>query len=84
METLTPLACRHARITLTTSRPTEFIDLTDRLRTVVADAGIRFGILNVQTLHTTTAIVLNEHEPLLLGDFRRFLKTGSRSRALSA
>jgi len=65
METLTPLA-RHVTIHLTTREPTEFIDLTGRLETLVANAGIRSGILNIQTLHTTTAVVVNEHEPLLL------------------
>ena len=76
METLTPVsACRHiTRIHVTTTQPTEFIDLTDRLGRVIADAGLRFGILNVQTLHTTTAIVVNEHEPLLLADFQSLLE----------
>ena len=67
--------CRHATIRLTTSHPTEFIDLTDRLEGLVADAGVRFGILNVQTLHTTTAIIVNEHEPLLLADFQALLES---------
>ena len=57
--------------------PTEFIDLTDRLEALVADAGLRFGILNVQTLHTTTAIVVNEHEPLLLADFQALLEAAA-------
>jgi secondary thiamine-phosphate synthase enzyme len=90
MEMLTPMArrsatarrrpalnCRHARIRLTTGHPTEFIDLTDRLERLVADAGFRFGILNVQTLHTTTAIVINEHEPLLLTDFQALLEAAA-------
>jgi secondary thiamine-phosphate synthase enzyme len=77
METLTPVsACRHTTsIHVTTAHPTEFIDLTDRLERIVAGAGLRFGILNVQTLHTTTAIVVNEHEPLLLADFQSLLET---------
>ena len=75
METLTAAStCRHARIHVTTGHPTEFIDLTDRLERVVADADLRFGILNVQTLHTTTAVVVNEHEPLLLADFVSLLE----------
>lgn len=79
METLTPVsACRHTTsIHVTTSHPTEFIDLTDRLARLVADAGLRFGILNVQTLHTTTAIVVNEHEPLLLADFQSLLEAAA-------
>jgi secondary thiamine-phosphate synthase enzyme len=94
MEMLTPLArrsatarrrpasaCRQARIRLTTGRPTEFIDLTDRLERLVADAGVRYGILNVQTLHTTTAVVVNEHEPLLLGDFQGLLESAAPAEA---
>jgi secondary thiamine-phosphate synthase enzyme len=78
MAMLTPAStCRHARIRLTTRHPTEFIDLTDRLDRLVAEAGIRFGILNVQTLHTTTAVVVNEHEPLLLGDFQELLESAA-------
>ena len=78
MDTLTPAsACRHATIHVTTTQPTEFVDLTDRLERLVADAGFRFGILNVQTLHTTTAVVVNEHEPLLLADFQALLEAAA-------
>ena len=78
METLTPApACRHSRLQITTRQPTEFVDLTDRLQLLVADAAIGAGIVNVQTLHTTTAIVVNEHEPLLLADFQAALAAGA-------
>ena len=65
---------RHAKFHITTGQPTEFIDLTDRLDALVADTGLRFGIVNVQTLHTTTGVVINEHEPQLLGDFDALLE----------
>jgi len=75
MAMLTPTSTgRYAEIRLTTSQPTEFIDLTDRLARLVAGAGVRFGLLNVQTLHTTTALVVNEHEPLLVSDFHGLLE----------
>ena len=75
METLVPMStCRHTTIRITTQRVTEFIDLTDRLETLVAEAGVSCGFVNVQTLHTTTAIVVNELEPLLLGDFMTLLE----------
>ena len=75
METLAPTpTVRHTRIRITTQRPTEFIDLTEPLEAIVAEAGIRFGFVNVQTLHTTTGIVINEHEPLLLSDFATLLE----------
>lgn len=75
METLTPASTsRHIRLRVTTTHPTEFIDLTDRLEKFAADADVRFGLLSVQTLHTTTAILVNEHEPLLLADFHDLLE----------
>ena len=78
MEMLAPApTCRHHTIQIATTRSTEFIDLTDRLRVLVADAGLRCGFVNVQTLHTTTAIVVNEHEPLLLGDFAKLLENAA-------
>jgi secondary thiamine-phosphate synthase enzyme len=72
-----PLTSCHGRIHVTTTHPTEFIDLTDRLERLVVEAGLRFGIVNVQTLHTTTAVVINEHEPLLLTDFQVLLEAAA-------
>jgi secondary thiamine-phosphate synthase enzyme len=75
METLVaPPSCRLATIAIASERPTQFVDLTEQLERFVADSGIRLGLLNVQTLHTTTAIVVNEHEPLLLADFATLLE----------
>jgi len=74
MDTLTPAStCPHTCIRVSTGHPTAFVDLTARLEAFVAAAGLRSGILNVQTRHTTTAIVVNEHEPLLLADFEELL-----------
>ena len=74
METLvTAATCRHARIKVATERALEFIDLTARIESLVSEAGIDAGLVNVQSLHTTTAIVVNEHEPLLLADFADLL-----------
>lgn len=66
-------ACRHATIRIETARPTQFIDLTADVQAFVAGAGVRWGMLNVQSLHTTAAVVVNEHEPLLLTDMARLL-----------
>jgi secondary thiamine-phosphate synthase enzyme len=68
------VAAFHQLLHITTTREAEFVDITDRLRSIVARSGIGVGILNVQALHTTTGIVLNEHEPLLLGDFESALE----------
>lgn len=67
-------ATRHAVIHVTSRQPTQFIDLTDRLEDIVTTAGLHTGLLNVQSQHTTTAIVVNEREPLLHGDFVRLFE----------
>ena len=66
--------CHDTTLRIATDRPTQFVDLTDRLEAVVAASGVRTGVLNIQSLHTTTAIVINEHEPLLLADFAILLE----------
>ena len=74
MEVLTSASrCHHVTIPLTTTRSTEFLDLTSRVEAIVAGTGLHHGLVNVQTRHTTTAILVNEHEPLLLSDFEDFL-----------
>ena len=74
METLAPTAiCHHGRLRVSTERAMEFIDLTDRIAELAAGAGIHAGLVNIQSRHTTTAIVVNEHEPLLLDDFDALL-----------
>ena len=75
MDTLRPRSTsRHSMIQLETRHPTQFIDLTDDVETLVSKTGIRIGLVNLQTLHTTTAIVVNEREPLLLADFATLLE----------
>lgn len=76
MDTLTTAWLgRHATFWLTSTRALDVIDLTDRVTRFVAIAGLGIGVVNVQTLHTTTAVVVNEAEPLLLDDFRDLLET---------
>jgi secondary thiamine-phosphate synthase enzyme len=75
METLAPaFVYRHTKVRITTERTTEFIDLTDSLEDLLAQSRIVTGFLNVQSLHTTAAIVVNEREPLLLSDFEVLLR----------
>lgn len=57
-----------------TTRQTQFVDVTDDVAAFVTRHGFTCGAVTVQTRHTTTGIVVNEHEPLLLDDFRRTLE----------
>ncbi len=56
-----------------TAHALEFIDITADIQNVVARSGVEFGQLMIMSNHTTAAIVLNEHEPLLLNDMARVL-----------
>lgn len=76
-----PATCRHGRIRVTTERPMEFIDLTERIEALAAEARVDTGLVNVQSLHTTTGIVVNEHEPQLLTDFAALLSRAAPKEA---
>ena len=68
-----PATLSAARLTYRTGAPGEFIDITDDVSGVVTGSGVRRGLAHVYSAHTTAAIRVNENEPLLLEDFRRFL-----------
>jgi secondary thiamine-phosphate synthase enzyme len=52
----------------------QFIDLTDLVAERVRRSGIGHGLVCVQSRHTTTAVVVNENEPLLIEDAKRMLE----------
>ena len=66
--------CHREDIEVRTPGGLVFVDLTGLLTDIVARSGIAEGLLSVQSLHTTAAIVVNENEPLLLQDLRAALE----------
>ncbi len=61
-------------IDVRTRRTTDFIDVTDRVRNVVSEAGIAEGVVLVSCPHTTCQIIINEAEDGFLRDLARFLE----------
>ena len=57
----------------TTEHALEFIDITADVREVVERSGLTTGQVSVVSAHTTAAVIVNEHEPLLLNDMARVL-----------
>ena len=57
-----------------TAAAPEFIDITDDVISVVEASGVQFGQVGIFSQHTTAAIKINEHEPLLLRDLCRTLR----------
>ncbi len=57
----------------TTAR-TELIDITDRVRSVVKEHGIKDGICVISTRHSTGSIMINENERGLRNDILDMLE----------
>jgi thiamine phosphate synthase YjbQ (UPF0047 family) len=52
----------------------ELHNITADISALVKKSGIRDGILNVSSLHTTTALFINEYQSALLEDIKSFLE----------
>lgn len=64
----------HKEIEYQTKGLFDFIDITDQVKSFVKEAQIKNGLVNIQTFHTTTGIILNENEPLLIEDIKAHLE----------
>jgi secondary thiamine-phosphate synthase enzyme len=54
-------------------KETELIDITERVQQAVADSGVRRGLVNIMTKHTTSGIVVNEGQICLEQDISNYL-----------
>ncbi len=61
------------RLTIATTAPIAFHDLTDEVRAWVRASGVRSGLVTVTSPHTTARITRNERDPALQEDMVRFL-----------
>lgn len=50
----------------------QLLNITDRVNQLVRKSGVRDGIVHLQSLHTTTAVFLNEWQDALLDDVKEF------------
>ena len=55
-------------------KATELIKITDQVQRVVDKSKVENGIINVFTLHVTTALTINEDDPKLEEDIAHFLE----------
>src|SRR5437764_12169863 len=56
-----------------TSDRMQLLNITDRINEIVHKSGVRDGLVHLQSLHTTTAVFINEWQDALLHDVRSFL-----------
>ena len=60
-----------------TKQEFDFIDITNEVKNFVNQAEIDNGLINVQILHTSAGLMINENEPLLLEDIKKNLESCS-------
>ena len=53
----------------------EIIDITEEMQKLVRSMNITTGFMHLISMHTTTAILLNENEKFLLDDFRKVFRS---------
>ena len=52
----------------------DVVDLTEHVMSLVRRLGIAEGLVNLSSMHTTCTVFINEHQPALLKDMKRFLE----------
>ncbi len=68
------MTIKNSTLSLATQKELEIIDITKKVESIVAETEINNGIANIQSMHTTASVVVNENEPLLLEDFKNHLE----------
>jgi len=62
------------RLEVQTSKRMEIHDLTETVREMVRATGVNAGLVTVSTMHTTTAVFVNEPQSALLDDVQHLLE----------
>lgn len=57
-----------------TQERVDFLNITDRIRAVVRDSGVREGLVLVNPMHITAAVYVNDAEDGLIRDFKEWLE----------
>ena len=57
-----------------TSERMQLMNITERIDEIVRKSGVRDGLVHLQSLHTTTAVFINEWQDALLQDVQAYLE----------
>ncbi len=61
-------------IEIQTKKQFDIVDLTEKIISSIKESGIKNGLINIQSLHTTASVFIQEKEPLLLEDIKKCLE----------
>ena len=59
---------------LETTDKVEIIDITDNINAAIAESGLRKGLVNIYSKHSTSGVFINENESGLLEDFKDIIQ----------
>jgi secondary thiamine-phosphate synthase enzyme len=62
------------RFEIETTKRVEIRDLTAEVQAIVRDAGVDAGLVTLSSMHTTTAVFVNEPQAALLDDVQQLLE----------
>ena len=63
-------------------RSQDFVDITEHIESAIIESEVDSGLCNVFSVGSTSAIVINENEPLLIEDLRKRLERIASSKEL--
>ncbi|MEK6979010.1 MAG: secondary thiamine-phosphate synthase enzyme YjbQ [Candidatus Micrarchaeota archaeon] len=63
-----------AYLTFNTRNRIEFVRITDEIEKVVRESGVKEGLVLVNPMHITAAVIVNDNESGLIEDYKRVLE----------
>ncbi|MDO5836525.1 MAG: secondary thiamine-phosphate synthase enzyme YjbQ [Methanobacterium sp.] len=68
------MVLKRGTVKVNTSRRVEIQDITREVDDVLKNSGVKDGLLNIYSRHSTSAVVINENETGLVSDFQLALQ----------
>lgn len=59
---------------MNTDKRIDFVNITNKVREIVRESGVKDGIVLVNPMHITASVFINDNESGLLHDFRKWLE----------
>lgn len=61
-------------LTMKVAARMDFVNITDEVAAAVKESGVREGLCLVNAMHITASVFINDNEPGLLDDYKRWLE----------
>jgi len=68
------MVLKRENVGINTSKRVEIQDITLEVDAILKNSGVKDGLLNIYSRHSTSAVVINENEPGLVRDFQLALQ----------